>query len=245
MTDCEVAKDMKKDLGERLERLLQNAEACIEQVEAKLGPLKSLKGELNAILKESQSIKRRVGREHELSETDLEELSDAVEILEAEFEAKRKKADELIVGKEAEYLTSLQYLKAEFENYKRRAEKEKREFGEYQLERFINDLLPIKDTLEVAIKHAKENEQSEGLLKGVELTMKQFNELLYREGLEEIQADGMQFDPFKHEVLVKEVVEHQPENTVLEVLRKGYQFRGKVIRPAMVKIAIKEQLKEG
>ncbi|RZN37101.1 MAG: nucleotide exchange factor GrpE [Methanophagales archaeon ANME-1-THS] len=245
MTETKDEVATKKDFEERLDRLLNRADACSKSVEAELGRLKSIKGELNALVKESRRIKLKLKEEHEFSEEELEELSDTIEILEETFEPKRKKAEEVLRGKEAEYLTSLQYLKAEFENYKRRAEKEKREFGDYLLEGFIRDLLPIKDALEVAIRHAKENEQSEGLLRGMVREQKQITELVTREGLEEIQAEGLQFDPFRHEVVSRQVVEHHPENTVIEVLRKGYLFRGKVIRPAMVKIAIKEQIEGG
>jgi len=234
----------KEGFEERIERLLTEGSLCSKAVGAEIGKLTSIKGELNALVKESHGIKLKLSGEHELREEELEEISDAVEILEEEFDAKRKKMDEVLTGKEKEYLTALQYLKAEFENYKRRAEKDKREFADYLLESFILDLLPIKDALEGAMRHAKDDGQSEGLLKGVELTVKQINELLAREGLEEIQAEGMQFDPFRHEVVSKEFVENHPENAVIEVLRKGYLFRGKVLRPAMVKIAIKEHRKE-
>jgi len=234
----------KEEFEERIERLLNEVSLCSKAVGAEIGKLTSIKGELNALVKESHGIKLKLSGEHELREEELEEISDAVEILEEEFDAKRKKMDEVLTGKEKEYLTALQYLKAEFENYKRRAEKDKQEFADYLLESFILDLLPIKDALEGAMRHAKDDGQSEGLLKGVELTVKQINELLAREGLEEIQAEGMQFDPFRHEVVSKELVENHPENTVIEVLRKGYLFRGKVLRPAMVKIAIKEYRKE-
>jgi len=234
----------KEEFERRIERLLNEVSVCNKAVGAEIGKLTSIKGELSGLVKESKRIKMMLNEEQELSEEELEEISDTVEILEEEFETKRKKTEEVLAGKEKEYLTALQYLKAEFENYKRRVEKEKREFGDYLLESFILDLLPIKDALEVAIAHTKENEQSGGLIKGVELTAKQINELLAREGLEEIQAEGMQFDPFRHEVVSKELAENHPENMVIEVLRKGYLFRGKVIRPAMVKIAIKEQMKE-
>ncbi|NAS89863.1 nucleotide exchange factor GrpE [ANME-1 cluster archaeon AG-394-G21] len=68
-------------------------------------------------------------------------------------------------------------------------------------------------------------------------------ELFGREGIEEIIAEGAQFDPFKHEVVSKVASETQPENTIISVIRKGYVFRGKVIRPAMVTIAIKGKKK--
>jgi len=77
------------------------------------------------------------------------------------------------------------------------------------------------------------------------MTMKQFKELLESEGLEEIKAEGEPFDPFKHEVVSKEVNKTHPENTVIEVIRKGYVFHGKVIRPAMVKIAVKREREKG
>ncbi len=237
----ESGKSRKKDFKERIDRLFSGVDGCSKTVEAELGNLSGIKGELSGIMKELERIKAVLAEKKKLSADKLEEIGDAVEILEEELEAKRKKVKERSTGKEEEYLNSLKYLKAEFENYKRRVEKEKQEFGEYLIKGFIQDLLPIKDALEVAIVHAKENENSEGLLKGVEMTLKQINELLKREGLEEIKAEGEQFDPFKQEVVSKEIVEDHPENTVIKVMRKGYMFHGKVIRPAMVKIAIKEQ----
>jgi len=236
----ESGKSRKKDFKERIDRLFSSVYACSKMVEAELGNLSGIKGELNAITKELERLKAVLTEKKKLSSDKLEEIGDAVEILEEALEAKRKKVKERSTGKEEEYLTALQYQKAELENYKRRTEKEKQEFGEYLIKGFIQDLLPIKDSLEVATGHAKENEQSEGLVKGVEITLKQINELLKREELEEIEADGEQFDPFKHEVVAKEIAEDHSENAVIEVMRKGYLFRGKVIRPAMVKIATRE-----
>jgi len=234
-------KSRKKDFKERIDRLFSGVEGCSKTVEAELGSLTSIKGELSGILKELERIRALLTEKKKPGKEELEEIGDAVEILEEELEAKRKKVKEQLTGKEEEYLSALQYQKAELENYKRRTEKEKQEFGKYLIKGFILDLLPIKDSLEVAIEHARADENSEGLLKGMEMTVKQINELLKREGLEEIEADGEQFDPFKHEVVAKEIAEDHPENTVIEVMRKGYMFHGKVIRPAMVKIAIKEQ----
>ena len=230
----------KEEFEERIERLLNEVSVCSKAVGAEIGKLTSMKGELSGIVKELGGIKEMLADEHELTEEKLEAVEDAVAILEEEVEAKRKEVENLSKGKDEEYLTTLQYLKAEFENYKRRAEKEKQEFADWRLEGFIQDLMPIKDALEVAIGHAKENAQSEGLVRGVEMTVQQINELLKREGVEEIKAEGAQFDPFRHEVVSKEIVKNHPENTVIGVVRKGYLFRGKVIRPAMVKIAIKE-----
>ena len=233
----------RKDFEERIASLSSGIAACSRTIEADLGELTGVKGELTGIAKELERVQKMLtGKKKKLSAEKLDEIGDAVEILEEEFETKRKKAEERSSssGKEADYLNALQYLQADFENYKRRTEKEKCEFGDRLRECFVLDLLPIKDALEVAIGHAQENNNAEGVVKGVEMTVKQLTELLKREGLEEIAAEGEQFDPFRHEVVAKEIAKKHPENTVIEVLRKGYLLRGKVIRPAMVKIATNE-----
>jgi molecular chaperone GrpE len=232
----------RKDFQERIARLSSGIEACSRTIEADLGELTGVKGELTGIAKELERVQKMLNGKKKLSAEKLDEIGDAVEILDEEFETKRKKTEERSSssGKETDYLNSLQYLQADFENYKRRTEKEKCEFGDRLRECFVLDLLPIKDALEVAIGHAQENNNAEGVVKGVEMTVKQLNELLKREGLEEIVAEGEQFDPFRHEVVAKAIAKKHPENTVIEVLRKGYLLRGKVIRPAMVKIATNE-----
>jgi molecular chaperone GrpE len=234
----EKVTNRKKDFSDRIERLTDSVEACSKTIEAELSDLTCVKGELSGIVKELARIQEMLADTKKLTEEKLDAIGDAVEILEEELAEKHKKAEERSKGKEEEYLTSLQYLKADFENYKRRTEKEKQEFGNCLRECILLDFLPIKDALEVAIGHAKENNNPEGLIKGVEMTVKQIDALLKREGLEEIAAEGEHFDPFRHEVVAKEAAEDQPEDTVIAVLRKGYLFHGKVIRPAMVKIAM-------
>ena len=237
-----------KDFRGEIKRLLDEVSICSKEVETEIGELTGTKGELSGIAKELERRKTMLEEKEgqELSDEELEEIGDAVEILEREMEAKKGETEKILKGKEKEeeakkYLTDLTYLKAEFENYKRRAEKDKRDFADYLLEGVIAELLPIEDNLEVAIEHAKENKHSEGLVKGVEMTLKQFKEVLGREGVTEIKAEGEQFDPFRHEVVSKEVSEGHAENTVIEVVRKGYLFHEKVIRPAMVKIAAIEE----
>lgn len=240
--------DEKEEFGKRMEHLLTEVSACSKLLVAEIGKLTGMKGELSGIVKELARTKAILEKKQDLSTEEQEELGDAMAILEEELETKKRETEEVLKGQEEakkaeEYLTELKYQKAEFANYKRRAEKEKREFADYLLSSVIAELLPIKDNLEVAVTHAKTNEHPESLLKGVEMTVKQIEELFGREGLEEINAEGEQFDPFKHEVVSKEVNETQLENTIIGVIRKGYVFRGKVIRPAMVEIAIKGKKK--
>lgn len=227
------------DFEGRIARLLSDLTECSKTVEGALGNLSGLKGELNGMGKELERIHEMLADEAELTEEKLDAIGDAVEILEEELAAKRKELAERSQGKEEEYRSQLQYLRADFENYKRRAEKDKRDYADFCIECFLKDLLPVKEALEAAIGHASANNNSQALVKGVELTVKQLNELLLRAGLEEIKAEGEQFDPYQHEVVAKEPDEALPANTVLEVLRKGYSFRGKVVRPAIVKLAVK------
>ncbi|HDS45899.1 MAG TPA: nucleotide exchange factor GrpE [Methanomicrobia archaeon] len=231
-----------RDFKERIERLSRDAAACSKNVETALGELASVKSALSSIVKELARIKEMLADQNGLTEQKLDAIGDGLEIMEEELSEKRKKAEERSPGKESEYLSQLQYLRADFENYKRFVEREKCELGDRLCECFMLDLLPIRESLEVAVDHAKATGNSAGLLEGVALTLKQLMELMKREGLEEIQADGMQFDPFRHEVLARVPAEEgEAGNSVREVLRKGFVFRGKVIRPALVKIAVSEE----
>lgn len=236
--DSSSANNEIKEFKDGVERLLNEIGGCIEPVEKELSKLSGVKGELNGIVKELE--RRKAMLEQEVSGEELEEIGDAVAILEEEAEAKKRKTGEILKREEAgKYLTDLKYLKAEFENYKRRAEKDKREFADYLIEGVMMELVDVMDNLEAATGHAKENVQSEGLVKGVEMTLKRFKEVLEKESVTEIKAEGEKFDPFGHEVVSKEVNETYPENTVIEVIRKGYAHREKVVRPALVKIAVK------
>ena len=227
----------------RIEELETEAKDYSAAVEKELSKLSGLKGELSGITNELARIKSDLENENKNKSGDkekekIEKIEDAIAILSKELESKKKEAEGIFKGEQ--YLTELKYLKADFENYKRRMAKEKREAADYALECFITELLPIKDSLEAAIMHAKTNNKPEGLVKGVEMTIKQFEELLRRAGLEEIKAEGEKFDPFRHEVVTREERDMQQENTITEVVRKGYVFHDKVLRPALVKLAVRK-----
>jgi len=222
----------------RIEELETEAKDYSAAVENELSKLSGLKGDLSGIINELARIRSNLENKDEDKDKEIEDIEDAIAILSEELESKKKEAEGIFKGEQ--YLTELKYLKADFENYKRRMAKEKREAANYALECFITELLPIKDSLEAAIMHAKTNNKPEGLVKGVEMTMKQFEELLKRAGLEEIKAEGEKFDPFRHEVVSREEKDMQQENTITEVVRKGYVFHDKVLRPALVKLAMRK-----
>jgi len=139
------------------------------------------------------------------------------------------------------YLDQLKYLKADFENYRKRMEKEFREATQRSNEKLILNLLDIIDDLEMAIETGKTIENSNTLLEGVQMIHKKLCTMLEREGLTRLEAVGKPFDPNKHEILVKVPLKDREDGIVIEEARKGFMFKGKVLRPSVVKIACKEE----
>ena len=138
--------------------------------------------------------------------------------------------------KSNEYLNRLKYLQADFENYRKRMEKEIREISQVSKERLIVNLLDVIDELELAIHSGRETENKQALLEGVKMTLKKMRTTLGQEGLSKIEAVGKSYDPKLHEVVMKVPTKDQDENVVIEEVRTGYILRDKVIRPSIVKI---------
>ena len=149
---------------------------------------------------------------------------------------KLEKALEEEREKSKECLNRLKYLQADFENYRKRMEKEIRETAQVSKERLVFNLLNVIDELELAIHSGRETENKEALLEGVEMTLKKMYTTLGQEGLAKIEAVGKPYDPKLHEVVIKVPTKNHEENVVIEEVRKGYLLRDKVIRPSIVKI---------
>lgn len=129
-------------------------------------------------------------------------------------------------------------LNADFQNYKKRVEKEKADIYQFGNEKFITDLLPILDNLERAYSSTNEEAMaSDSIAKGVEMVIQQFKDILKKYGVEEIQAKGEEFDPNLHHAVMQEDHEDYESNRVIDVFQKGYTLNGKVIRPSMVKVS--------
>ena len=127
-------------------------------------------------------------------------------------------------------------LYAEFETYKRRVNKDKEELIKYGNESLLLELLPIIDSLELALKHASEN-IADGLVQGVEITLKELLKTLEKFGLKPIEADGKQFDPSVHHAMTQVIRDDVESNTVVEEFRKGYMLKEKVLRPSLVAVS--------
>jgi molecular chaperone GrpE len=128
-------------------------------------------------------------------------------------------------------------LAAEFENFKRLTQKQKQEYSQFANESLLKELLPIVDNLERALKCVQEGRTTDGLVQGVELTLKQFTETLARFGVRPIVSLGVPFDPTRHQAVARQESKTAAENTVIEEYQKGYQLHDRILRAAMVVVA--------
>ncbi len=139
-----------------------------------------------------------------------------------------------------DYLTRLRYLQADFENLKKRYDREAEQIKNYGTERLVIQLLDVVDELELAVKNGEVSTSPESLIEGVELTLKKLRKVLEQEGVTPIESpEGKVFDTARHNAVFTEEKDDVPPCTVLEEIRKGYMMRGKVIRPTIVKVAVK------
>lgn len=129
----------------------------------------------------------------------------------------------------------LKRLQADFENFRRRTQKEKEELSAVVAQGVVLELLPVVDNFERALKSA-EHQDAKVLLEGVQMIYNQLSGVLEKVGLTPIEAEGQTFDPQQHEAVMSVEDAEQPDGIIVEELQKGYTVRGKVIRPSMVKV---------
>jgi molecular chaperone GrpE len=142
-----------------------------------------------------------------------------------------------------EYLTRLKYMQADFENLKKRFDRQVEEVRQYCSERVIMGLFDVVDELEMAVKSGRSSDSAEVLTKGVEMTLKKLRNVLKIEGVTPIECVGKPFDPSRHNVVARIEKEGVEDCMVVEEVRKGYIMKEKVIRPSIVKVAIKPENK--
>ena len=144
----------------------------------------------------------------------------------------KKQSDEK-TQKIEELTDTLKRLQAEFENYKKWNSKEKTEFIRYAHADMISQLLPVLDSFEIALKSTSDKEK---FIEGMKMIYAQFHSILESGGLKPIKATGEKFDPYMHEVLMKEESD-KPEDTILEEFQKGYMLNDRVLRHSKVKVS--------
>jgi len=138
-------------------------------------------------------------------------------------------------AKRDEYLADLQRLAADFDNYRKRTARDQESLAARAAERLVQGLLPVLDDLERALQAANEHEEAK-LEEGVALVHRELTDLLRKEGLVEVETDGL-FDPHVHEALLAQPAEDATQGQVIQVLQKGYRLGDRVLRPARVIVA--------
>lgn len=127
---------------------------------------------------------------------------------------------------------------ADFENYRKRMQRDLGDFRKYANEQLALELLSVVDHLGLALKHSVEGgDSSEGLRQGVEQVYKQFRDILEKFGVKPFKAEGECFDPSKHDAVMQVATTEAPENTVVQVFQDGYSYYEKVLRHAKVGVA--------
>jgi molecular chaperone GrpE len=174
----------------------------------------------------------------------------AEEIVDSASEGQDELAElrEKLQAKEKESEENYQrYLRqvAEVENFKKRVNREKEDAIRFANENLIKDILPVIDNLERAISHAQGGGNGNPLVEGVEMVLKGLLDVFSKHGVVQVPAVGAVFDPGKHEAMAQvESTEHEP-NTIINEHHKGYLFRDRLLRPALVTIAKAPQDKDG
>ncbi|MBP8866111.1 MAG: nucleotide exchange factor GrpE [Acetobacterium sp.] len=195
------------------------------------------------MIKEEEIITETVAEKDEALKDEAlleEEVATAEEVTDEMSE--EASPDELlkeIVKEDEAVLNRLVRLQADFENFKKRSQKEKTEMYQFASENFATKLLPVMDNLERAEAALSDaSEEVKGYVDGLEMVFKQLKDVLKEEGLEEIVCEGP-FDPNLHHGVAVGQDDEKDDQEIIDVFQKGYKFKGKVIRPAMVKVCSK------
>ncbi|MCS7046247.1 MAG: nucleotide exchange factor GrpE [Gemmataceae bacterium] len=138
-----------------------------------------------------------------------------------------------------EYLDLAQRLRAEFENYQKRNQKDRELERRYAYTPLLFDLLPVYDNLERTLQAAQQGGDSGALVQGVAMVQNQFLEQLKRHGVTRIEAQGKPFDPNLHQAVMQQEADELEENTVVQVLEHGFMNHDRVLRPAKVIVSKK------
>lgn len=163
----------------------------------------------------------------------LEEAASEAAAMQEEIEALKGQVEKL-TGDLQEKKDRLLRLQADFDNFRRRSAKEREEISAVVTQNFCKDMLPLLDNFERAM--AAETRDVEAFQKGVEMIFTQFQEVLKKNGLEQIETVGQKFDPNFHQAVMRVEDPEKEDDTVAQELQKGYMVKGRVIRPSMVQV---------
>ena len=170
--------------------------------------------------------------EQELREDSVQAVAEPEE---AQSPAAEKEEIAKLKQEKQELFDRLARLQAEFENFRKRSQREQEDFRHYAMADAVKTFLPVLDNFTLALK--SETSSADDLRKGIELIRKQFEDALGKLGVQAIEAHGTEFDPHQHEAIEMVESSEHPDNHVIEELQRGYRMRGRMLRPAMVRVA--------
>lgn len=160
----------------------------------------------------------------------VKKIQNELEKVQKELEGTKAERDE--------YKDKVLRTLADFDNFRKRMRREKEEYQQYHLIDFLMDLLPVYDNLERALKVQKGAVPDQSVLSGVEMIFKLLVDILKKYGVEEIAAQRTVFDPALHQALSKVEDAEVKEATVMDVYQKGFFYNGRLLRPALVRVAL-------
>jgi molecular chaperone GrpE len=236
-TDAQPAGEREADTAEAREAAEEAAEAEVTggdaDVEAEAGEPAEEPGEAG----EEQAVTERADEDED--EVDAAAAEEAAgDTVEAGVEEAAIAADLAKARAEAEsYLDDLRRLQADFDNYRKRTLREQTARTASASQALVARLLPVLDNFELAVSAAEQSRDFDRMLKGVEMVLGALREVLEGEGLVKIEAEGKPFDPERHEAVIAVEQEDAEPGMVVDIVRTGYELGGKVLRPAMVKVA--------
>ena len=181
-------------------------------------------------------------QEEKIDQAETNETED-IETIELVDDTDQEIVDELVDDKFEQLLTEKDELfnkfvrlQAEYDNFRKRTQREKAADLKYKSQALVTNLLPVLDDFERALTTASDNESIASFVDGIKIIYRQLNTVIETEGVEVIEAVGEVFDPNLHQAVVTVNDDQYEENVVVEVLQKGYQLKDRVLRPAMVKV---------
>ncbi len=167
------------------------------------------------------------------SEDEITQATPEEALIQEQVNEEDKKLKELLKELEDKYLRTY----ADFENFRKRVAKEKEDLTFFTTHKLLHELLDVKDHLELALSHAKEETESKSLKEGVQLTLKQMERFLEKFHVKEVPAAGVKFDPNFHEAIQEEESDQHAPGHVVSVYQKGYLLKDRLLRAARVSVA--------
>ena len=227
-TDAQQAGEREPDTAEAREaELAEEVEEADAAVDAEV--------EADDVAEEQAEVAAVTERADE-DAADAEDATEALEEVEASDDAIAADLEKARAEAES-YLDDLRRLQADFDNYRKRTLREQTARAASASQALVARLLPVLDNFELAVSSAEHSRDFDRMLKGVEMVFGELREVMEGEGLVKIEAEGKPFDPERHEAVIAVEQEDTEPGMVVDIVRTGYELRGKVLRPAMVKVA--------